>query len=76
MPSAEITVVRLRAPLSLLHERIHEREAGDPSWYLGAAVYLDGVFETAGVEDFVVDNVDRPAAEVAVEVLGRAAWLD
>ncbi len=76
VPSAEITVVRLRAPLSVLHERIHEREAGDPSWYLGAAVYLVGVFKTAGVEDFAVDNVDRPAVEVAAEVLGRAGWLD
>ena len=76
VPGVEITVVRLWAPLSLLHERIHERDAGDSSWYLGAAVYLDGVFETAGVEDFAVDNVDRQPAEVAAEVLGRAAWLD
>jgi chloramphenicol 3-O-phosphotransferase len=75
LPGAEITVVRLRAPLAVLHERILAREPGDPSWYLGAADYLDGVFETAGVEDFVVDTVDRPAVAVAREVLGRAGWL-
>jgi len=75
VPGAEITVVRLRAPLALLRERILARQVGDSSWYLGAAEHLDGVFETAGVENFSVDNVDRPAADVAAEVLARAGWL-
>lgn len=76
VPGAEITVVRLRAPLALLRERILARHAGDPSWYLGAAEHLDGMFENAGVEDFAVDNIDRSPADVAAEVLSRAGWLD
>jgi hypothetical protein len=75
VPGAEIVVARLCAPLALCRERIVAREAGDPSWYLGAADYLDGVFESAAVEDFAVDNVDRLPAEVAAEVLRRAGWL-
>ena len=74
VPGAEITVVRLRAPLPLLRERIVAREAGDPAWYLEAAAYLDSVFDTAGIEDFVVDNVDRPVREVAADVLRLASW--
>src|SRR5919201_6636840 len=51
VPGADITVVRLRAPLPLLRERIVARQAGDPAWYLEAAEYLDSVFDTAGIED-------------------------
>ena len=76
IPGAQITVVRLRAPLPLLRERIVAREAGDPAWYLGAAEYLTPVFDSAGVEDFVVDNVDRPVRDVAAEALRLAGWLD
>ena len=35
VPGAQITVVRLRAPLAVLHERIRSREASDPDWFLG-----------------------------------------
>jgi hypothetical protein len=76
VPGAEITVVRLRAPLAVLHARIRSREASDPSWFLGAATHTAEVLEQARVEDHLVDNEDRPAAEVAEEVLRRAGWLD
>jgi adenylylsulfate kinase len=75
VPGAEIRVALLRAPLAVLRERISVRNASDPTWFLGAAEHLDGVFRTAGVEDFAVDNVDRPPAEVAAELLRRAGWL-
>jgi chloramphenicol 3-O-phosphotransferase len=74
VPGADIKVVRLRAPLPLLRERIAARQAEDPAWYLGAAEYLHSVFDTAGVEDFVVDNVDRPVRDVAADVLRLAGW--
>ena len=74
VPGADITVVRLRAPLPLLRDRITARQAGDPAWYLEAAKYLDTVFETAGVEDFAIDNVDRSVRDVAADVLRLAGW--
>ena len=76
VPGAQITVVRLRAPLAVLHARIRSREATDPSWFLGAATHTAKVLEEARVEDHLVDNDDRPVAEVAQEVLRRAGWLD
>ncbi len=75
VPGAQITVVRLRAPLSVLHERIRSREASDPDWFLGAATHTAKVFEQAQVEDHLVDNENRPATVVAEEVLHRVGWL-
>ena len=75
VPGAQITVVRLRAPLAVLHERIRSREAGDPGWFLGAATHTAEVFERAQVEDHLVDNENRPATVVAEEVLQRVGWL-
>jgi hypothetical protein len=75
VPGAQITVVRLRAPLTVLHERIRSREASDPDWFLDAATHTAEVFARAQVEDHVVDNDDRPPAVVAAEVLHRVGWL-
>lgn len=74
VPGAQITVIRLQVPLSLLHARVRAREAGDPGWYLEAATYLAGKLETAGVEDHTVDNDGRPPGEVAAQVLRVAGW--
>jgi hypothetical protein len=76
VPGAQTTVVRLRAPLAVLHERIRCREAGDPDWFLDAATHTAKVFEQAQVEDHLVDNENRPAAAVAGEVLHRVGWLN
>jgi len=43
-------VVRIRAPLELLHARVRAREAADPSWYLDTVTYLFEMLETAAVE--------------------------
>jgi hypothetical protein len=75
VPGAQITVVRLRAPLAVLHERIRSREASDPDWFLDAATHTTEVFERAQVEDHLVDNENRPATVVAEEVLHRVGWL-
>jgi hypothetical protein len=70
-------VIRLRATLPVLEARIRAREAGgDPQWYLEAASHLVDALERSSVEDFCIDNVDRPAHEVAAEALRLAGWLD
>jgi hypothetical protein len=76
VPGAQITVVRLRAPLAVLHERIRSREASDPNWFLAAATRTAKVLEQAQVEDHLVDNENRPATMVAEEVLHRVGWLN
>jgi hypothetical protein len=76
VPGADITVVRLRAPLPVLQARIRAREAGrDPGWYLGAAAHLVDEMERCPVEDHVIDNVDRTARETATEALRLVRWL-
>jgi hypothetical protein len=75
VPGAQFTVVRLRAPMAVLHERIRSREASDPDWFLGAATHTAEVFERAQVEDHLVDNENRPVTVVAEEVLHRVGWL-
>jgi hypothetical protein len=75
VPGAEITVVRLRVPLAVLHARIRSREApGDASWYLDAATQLVDRMDAAGTDDHVVDN-DRHPAEVAATILRLVGWL-
>jgi hypothetical protein len=77
VPGAEITVVRLCAPLQVLQERIRAREAGrDPDWYLEAAAYLAEAMERSAVEDYCIDNVGRSAHEVAEQALRLAGWLE
>ena len=75
VPGAQITVVRLWAPVVVLQERIRSREASDPDWFLGAATHTAEVLERAQVEDHLVDNENRPATVVAGEVLHRVGWL-
>lgn len=75
VPGAEVTVVRLHAPLELVRERLHVREAGEPGWYLEAADFLVDFYTGAGLEDHVVDNVGRRPDEVAVEVVEALGWL-
>jgi hypothetical protein len=73
---AEITAVRLRAPLAVLHARIRSREATDPSWFLEAASHTANVLEQARVKDHLVDNHDRSVTVVVEAVLRLAGWLD
>ncbi len=76
VPGADITVIRLRAPLPVLHARIRAREAGrDPQWYLDASTYLAEKMDRFPVEDYLIDNLDRPAQDVAGEALRLAGWL-
>lgn len=76
VPGANITVVRLRAPLDLLRERLIARESPRPAdWYLNAATYLVEKMEQSRVEDYLVDNGSRLPQEVAKDVLRCVGWL-
>lgn len=76
VPGAVVTVVRLRAPVDVLHRRIAVRESGrDAQWFLDAATALASTMEQDALEDHVVDNLNRTAAETAREALLLAGWL-
>jgi len=74
IPGAAITVVRLRAELRLIEERLREREPC-PEDELSAARWLMPRMEQWAIEDCVVENDRRPLREVAREVLGCARWM-
>jgi ribose 1,5-bisphosphokinase PhnN len=74
VPGAEVTVVRLRAPIALIEERLRNREP-DPGSELDAARWLVSRMEKSKIEDHLVDNDRRPLQEVAVDVLRLAGWL-
>jgi chloramphenicol 3-O-phosphotransferase len=76
IPGAEITMVRLHAPLALIEERIRRREPDDPEGELCGARWWAAHMQRWTVNDcLVVDNGDRPVREVASEVLRAAHWL-
>jgi pimeloyl-ACP methyl ester carboxylesterase len=76
IPDAQVTVVRLRAPLSLIEERVRTRQPHAASeWHLGAARWLAPRMDRWSAEDHLVENGDRPLGEVAREVLRLAGWL-
>lgn len=76
IPGADVTVVRLRANLSLIEERVQTRAPHAASeWHLGAARWLTPRMDAWAVEDHLVENGHRPLKEVAMEVLRLAGWL-
>jgi gluconate kinase len=77
LPGAEIVVCRLRARLDTMRRRVHAREAAtrDRAQLVARVAELERYLDLGGVEDFCVDNDNRPAVDVANEVLARANWL-
>lgn len=75
IPGAAITVVRLHAPLSVLEQRIRQREPTEPAGELVGARWWTQHFNEVRVEDYVVETENRPVGEIAREVLRLADWL-
>ena len=77
VPGASPVVCRLTAPIALMHQRLRVRE---PGMFQGQALVrsteLDGILESAAIEDFTVDNGPGcHVTDVAREMLTRAGWL-
>lgn len=76
IPGAAILVCRLRARLGTMQARVRLREPGMlQERYVARVGELEASLDAARVEDFAVDNDERPATVVAREVLARASWL-
>ena len=77
VPGAEPIVCRLTASAKTMRERLLIREPGlFQAEALARSEELAGILESAGAEDFTVDNDgERPVTEVAREVLSRGGWL-
>ena len=76
VPGAAIVVIRLRARLETIVERLTARELGAGlEWHQRRAAELIEVMERARVEDVLVDTEGKSAAEAALEAVTRAGWL-
>jgi hypothetical protein len=74
VPNSHVTVARLTAKVSTLHNRLEQREVGDPlTWHKNRAIELSKQFEERKLENFVIDTENKPITEVAEEVLSK--WL-
>jgi hypothetical protein len=75
IPDAEITVVRLNAPIDVIDARIRHREAGSAvEWYLTRARELDAHWQAHPVEDLLIETADRDVREIAREIVGSLGW--
>ena len=74
VPGAEVVVVRLRAPLSVVQARIRERNRDHPEWFLDAAEHLVPGMDAQAVEDYLIDNSVLSIDETAREVLRVTGW--
>ena len=73
IPGAILQVVRLRAPLATIHQRLRDREtAATLDWYLHRAAELDQLMDAQQIGDISVDTEGKTPKEVALDVLTRA----
>lgn len=72
IPDASLAIVRLRAPLDVIHDRLDGRETGHGLvWHKDRAIELAAMMDERAVEDILVETDARPVAEIAREVLDR-----
>jgi hypothetical protein len=75
IPDAEITVVRLTAPIDVIEARIRHREAGSAvDWYLARARELDAHWTAHPVEDLLIETAGRDVRQVADEIVRAMGW--
>lgn len=77
VPGAEITVCRIVAPQALRLDRLHGRMPPGPSrdWHLDRSIELEAILRERAIEDFTVENGERPVRVVALDVLRTAGWI-
>ena len=69
VPGAAVTVVRLRAPLAVIHARIRGRSQGNDDWHLDRATELVDAMDEQLVEDHLIENEALTVRGAAEEVL-------
>ena len=75
LPGVELFVVRLVASQDVIERRLRARDSGAQlAEHLAETRAFAARGEANALEDAVVENGDRPLAEVAAEVLAAAGW--
>lgn len=75
IPGAEVSLVELRAPVAVLHERLRHRMPGPGlEWHLARAAELAAQMDSSSIHDHLVETGGRLLDEIALEVLERVGW--
>ncbi|HET6171176.1 MAG TPA: hypothetical protein VFD90_01140 [Gaiellales bacterium] len=75
LPGVELVVVRLVASQAVIERRLRARDSGAQlAEHLAQTAEFAARGEANALEDAVVENGDRPLAEVAADVLVAASW--
>jgi adenylylsulfate kinase len=76
MPGADVTIIRLDVPMSLIVRRLEDRESETTiDWYRHRAPELQGIMERGRVEDLLIAVGERTPPEVATEIAARTGLL-
>jgi gluconate kinase len=76
LPDAGLTVVRLLASRATVEERLRRRDTGAVlEEHLMQTLLMAESMDRAALEDFRVENDDRPVRDVAAEILNLARWV-
>jgi adenylylsulfate kinase-like enzyme len=76
IPVAEITVVRLTAPLDVLEERLRRREVGSAiDWYLARARECEERWSRDPVGNVLIQTAGRDVRTIAQEILDTLRWV-
>lgn len=75
IPDAKVTVVRLQAPLEIVHTRLKAREKSEKSlnWHLNRATQLHAELKQTKAEDIVIDVENKTPSAIAEEILHN--WI-
>jgi adenylylsulfate kinase len=75
LPGVELAVVRLVAPEAVIEARLRARDTGvQLAEHLAETAEFAARAEANALEDAVVENSERPLADVAADVLKAAGW--
>jgi hypothetical protein len=75
LPQADFTVVRLTSPARIVARRLRRRDTGVIlEEHLRASQAMTEAMDRLPIEDFRVENDDRPVRSVAMDVLSLAGW--
>lgn len=76
IPDADITVVRLRAPIRTLQQRVRQRDDSTRrAWHVKRAAELARIMDRSRPEDILVETGGRTVGAIARELLDRVGWL-
>mgnify|MGYP001564731667 FL=1 len=76
IPNADIHIIRLKADIKTIHDRLKRRDTGESlKWHLNRAIVLTKQLKSTKIEDLVVDTKNKFITTIAKEIIFKIGWL-